>query len=194
MTTGYTEGVESGRIKSLKDFAMQCARSFGALIHMRDMPLDAPVFKKIEPEPHYQDSLNAAISELDRIKKLRPCEIIDGAARYNARREEFNRHDREDLTIKANRIKDMLDQVNAWQPPTIEHVGLKQFMIEQLTITQAHSELPPPPKPISDQVWLARVLEEAEYIVTGAKNNLHRHLRDVESRNAWIKALSGSLE
>ena len=35
MPTGYTAAVCSGEITEIKDFALSCARAFGALITMR---------------------------------------------------------------------------------------------------------------------------------------------------------------
>ena len=35
MPTGYTCGVQNGEITELKDYILQCARNFGACIHMR---------------------------------------------------------------------------------------------------------------------------------------------------------------
>lgn len=36
MPTGYTASVQEGKVTEFRDFAMECARAFGALVMMRD--------------------------------------------------------------------------------------------------------------------------------------------------------------
>lgn len=42
------------------EFAMRCARNFGALIMMRDEPLDAPIPEKFEPSGYYKKEYEKA--------------------------------------------------------------------------------------------------------------------------------------
>ena len=48
MPSGYTEGVASGKVTEFKEYALLCARAFGACISLRDEPLslEIPEFKK----------------------------------------------------------------------------------------------------------------------------------------------------
>ena len=43
MPTGYTADIQDGKITTLREYALSCARAFGALIMMRDDPHDAPI-------------------------------------------------------------------------------------------------------------------------------------------------------
>lgn len=36
MATAYTQGIINGKINTFKEFALVCARAFGAAAHMRD--------------------------------------------------------------------------------------------------------------------------------------------------------------
>ena len=55
MPTGYTAYVQDGVITEFADFAMKCARAFGALIDMRDESLDAEIRVQREPNTEYFD-------------------------------------------------------------------------------------------------------------------------------------------
>jgi len=55
MPTGYTAGVQDGKITEFSDFALNCARAFGALITMRDDPQDTPIPEKFEARTSYYD-------------------------------------------------------------------------------------------------------------------------------------------
>ena len=63
MPTGYTSKI--GDDQSFKDFALRCARNFGANILMRDDPMDAEI-KKYEVEPYYMNRLTETIAEKSR--------------------------------------------------------------------------------------------------------------------------------
>jgi hypothetical protein len=57
MPTGYTAKLmEEGQ--SFPEFAMRCARNFGALIMMRDESLDVPIPEQFEPSDYYRKKLS----------------------------------------------------------------------------------------------------------------------------------------
>src|SRR5687768_6886698 len=60
MPTGYTHPVVDGKITEFNDFALSCARAFGALITMRDDAMDAPIPEEFKPETNYHDDRIAA--------------------------------------------------------------------------------------------------------------------------------------
>jgi len=55
MPTGYTYPVQDGKITELRDFALLCTRGFGALIMMRDEPMDAPIPETLGANTQYHD-------------------------------------------------------------------------------------------------------------------------------------------
>lgn len=48
MPTGYTADVQSGKVTDFAEYAMNCARAFGALVLMRDDPSDADIPERFE--------------------------------------------------------------------------------------------------------------------------------------------------
>jgi hypothetical protein len=63
MPTGYTDGVQDGTVKTLKEYALICARAFGATITMRDAPLDIAIPEKFEQSEYYSKK----ITELEKV-------------------------------------------------------------------------------------------------------------------------------
>jgi len=86
--------------------------------------------------------------------------------------------------------------VQAWQPPTARHTGLKEFMLEQLNKSisfDCSSYWPPIPEKVSSGEWRARkieqVLKDIDYHTRG---NL-AEIELTEDGNNWIRALYASL-
>lgn len=134
MSTGYTAGILNGKIKSFKQFATQCIRAFGGAIHMRDDDWDAP-YRPDKVSDHYPNlikEINKKIEKLNNMSdkeliRLRKKELIEQKKRYQEYVEE-----RMEARLKLNRF---LDDAKKYTPPTPEHEGIKNFMIEQLTDT-----------------------------------------------------------
>jgi len=65
MPTGYTAAVQDGTIKTLSEYAMSCARAFGATITMRDEPSDAVIPDEFTPSPYHKDAIVRAKEDID---------------------------------------------------------------------------------------------------------------------------------
>ena len=75
MPTGYTARLCDGE-QTFKDFAMLCARACGALIEMREDPMDAPIPEKIKRSSYYDEALSKAVAEYDRLKTSVDCACL----------------------------------------------------------------------------------------------------------------------
>ena len=124
MPNGYTADIHDGKDVSFKDFALSCARAFGAFIHQRDDNVkDKPKLR--EKDNYHIKKINEAEMWVKPTKAEFDAYVVKQTAYYN---EQINK--RKKLKI---RYENMLKQATYWTPPTKEHEGLKQFMIEQLT-------------------------------------------------------------
>lgn len=197
MPTGYTAKLMEEDGVTFKEFALTCARAFGALILMRDDPLDTPIPDAVEPDDYHQKAVFAAIDELRNLESLTAEERIafgkkrlgDALRSVTASR---TLAERENARLDA-----MLAEVEAWEPPSPDHVGMKKFMVEQLTISRNSTDW------YAEQVAaLTAKTPEAEFAdaVDSAKRNIeyHRkhHAEDVErcqGRTVWIRQLKESL-
>lgn len=182
--------------QTFREFALSCARAFGACVELREEPIhgDIPEFrpslrslqKAEEAKSERQRLLD--MSDEDRIKfgQAKKEEEIASAEKYLAKE-----------LVQNLRLSLMRDHVLAWKAPSSEHTGLRDFMLDQLKIS-------------------ANSLEYSEKIIREAKASFARDYydralkgadRDIEyhekaqieenqrtfKRNRWVKELKASL-
>lgn len=198
MPTGYTSIVADNENFTFPEFAMRCARNFGALIMMRDEPLDAPIPEKFEPSDYYKNEYEKAKAAYENFI-VNPPSDEDLEKQYN----EYVAHETErfvaasaDKDIKRRRYNAMLSEVLKWQPPTPEHEGLKKFMIDQLhdSIEFDCSEYRPI---ISDREEYIARNRSGEYLkeeLDFYEKRWHEEIERTNSRNKWLKELRESLK
>jgi hypothetical protein len=196
MPTGYTAGVADGKITAFQTFALQCARAFGATILMRDDPMDAPIPESFEPSAFYAGELAKAQDELARLRSLTPDEAA--RARDDAHAEAVASWIRRvaERTETRNRYNAMLAEVVKWEPPTTEHVALKEFMLQQLHESirfDCNDSWDAEPTKPSAHEWLADRIKRAEDNIERYTTEHANEVERTQGRNAWIKVLRDSL-
>ena len=197
MPTGYTESVKSGQVTEFSDFALRCARAFGALIEMRDEPLTAKIPERVEPDTtYYDDSIETARRRLRELESMLPEEANkeSRAEREQNLREIEERKERR----KADRMRyeAMLSKVRQWEPPSAEHVGLKEFMEKQLvdSIDFDCDDTYDKPDPfMNGEEWRAEQIRKARKDIDYLTRERQKEVERTESRNAWIRQLLDSL-
>jgi len=130
MATGYTAAIEKGI--GFEAFVMRCARSIGHLVGLRDMSLDAPIPERLEPSTYHSDMLAQASDRLARLMGMGSEEAEQEAAKQDVKRSQSNTKHAKDQEVLLAKYRRMLDMVQAWQPPSDDHVVLKKFMVQQL--------------------------------------------------------------
>lgn len=198
MPTGYTSIVADNENFTFPEFAMRCARNFGALIMMRDEPLDAPIPEKFEPSDYEKNEYEKAKVAYDNFIANPPSDE-DLEKQYNeyvALEMERFAAASADKDIKRRRYNAMLLRVLKWHPPTPEHEGLKEFMIDQLhdSIDFDCSEYQPV---ISDREGYIARNRSGEYLkeeLDFYEKKWHDEIERTNSRNKWLKELRESLK
>ena len=193
MPTGYTAEVVDGKITEFPDFAMTCARAFGALITMRDDPMDAPIPDEFEPHGYYAKRVAEGLKELGDAQAMTNAEADEAAteahrAALQSRTDYLRRQDTE-----AERINAMLSKVRAWTPPTPDHQEMKKFMIEQLTISLPGSYVPSVPELLDGATWRQRRIDELAKEVARSKIEREKEIDRAKTRTKWVKDLRASL-
>lgn len=194
MPTGYTAEIERGI--SFEKFVWSCARQFGALITMRDEPNDAQIPEEFKPSTWNREQLAIEEKSLVELKKLT---VQQAEKKAKAEYEEELSHHQEYIakkrTLKVKYLA-MLEQVRAWNPPTPDHQGLRDFMEKQITESidfDCGTEYLTKPKLLTGKDWLnaklKKCLSSIEYHTTENAKEEER----VAGRNAWVKALRESL-
>lgn len=194
MPTGYTADVESGKVTDFRTFALQCARAFGACIMQRDDPQADPP-KPREISLYYAESLAKARNELARLSALTLVQAEAAAGAEYERQVERNREQAAKNAVEQARYDTMIAQTVEWEPPTAEHQGLRDFMLQQLRDSKRQADFKwPDPKLLSAGEWLAQAIAKAErddnYYTEQVAAENHR----VEQANEWIRQLYESLD
>jgi hypothetical protein len=191
MPTGYTHKIAEGI--TFREFALTCARAFGATIMLRDEPLSSEI-PEFEPDTHNATRLKESQEHLNKLMQYnqedweRDCEAFNEQAMASAlkRIEENN--------ALHKKYVDMLQQAKAWTPPTPEHNGIKKFMIEQIELSIKGDcypiEIP------KQRTWgdhKSETLKSARWDVDYHYKANEDEIRRTHDRNEWVSALKNSL-
>ncbi len=194
MPTGYTHNVVDGKITEFSEFAMTCARAFGALIDMRDEPMGAPIPETVKPHTsYYEEKLAADMKRLGDVQALTnaECETACLEAHRVALASRKKYLDDEDL--EATRLNAMLAKVRAWHPPTPDHIEMKKFMIDQLTISMPGDYVPAIPILLDGATWRQQEINRLADSIVYSQKEVAKEIERSNGRTNWIKALRESL-
>lgn len=192
MASGYTAAIKNGI--TFKEYALTCARAFGALVEMRDDPNDAPIPDEVLPSTHYRDGL--AEAEVSRLSALTPEQVKAEAAKAKATfMKERAKRNAEQEALKA-KYEAMLAEVRAWTPPTADHKELQQFMATQITESidwDCRPSKAPDLSGYEPAAWYADALSSARRTVDYHREAWEKEQQRAAERTAWIRALKASL-
>jgi len=199
MPTGYTQPLYEGKELTFEQFALNCARAFGALIEMRDEPQDAPIPESFQPNSFYQEKLTELENNLQKYTAMSDQEADTLAdAEYQATQKNARKAIKKKEAMKV-RYEGMLQQVESWVTPSNEHAGLKEFMIKQLKESIAwdcegdfYNKLLAQPK-LSGSDWLKEKLRITNKDLTYYRNAHAEEIERITSRNLWVSQLRESL-
>lgn len=198
MPTGYTADIEKGI--TFEQFAMTCARAFGALVTMRDEPHDAAIPDEFGASDYHPKALAKAEADLAALNAMTIAQA-DAAAQadYDKNREYHLAARTKVLELRA-KYDAMLALAKAWEPPTADHQGLKRLMVEQIEQSinfdcddTYHADALANLKREAAQDWKERrqkaVLKDIGYHA----KELAEEVARAKSRTQWVRALRNSL-
>jgi hypothetical protein len=195
MPTGYTAEIYDGKEVTFKDFVMECARAFGALITMRDDPSHTAIPEEFLPSMWNADELEKARA---RLAQVRSWDEEQSESESQKDYSEAMQHWHKRIIEMAElclRYEAMLAKVQAWEPPTANHQGLKDFMIQQLESSidfDCCYKLDMPHKlPGGD--YKAQQIKAAERDIQYHTAEQKKEVERTQERNAWVRALRESL-
>lgn len=191
MATGYTSDLP----RTFPEFALRCARAFGALVEMREEPLDTPIPDEFLPNNYHLEAITKAEKRLAELEKW---------SDQRAEREAKKAYDEEARSRKECGEKNertgrsyiaMLKQVGKWVPPTKDHEGLKSFMVEQLadSIELDCLHTPTMPQRFSGKQYRAQLIKSARRDIAYHTKNHKEEVRRAHERSEWVRALRQSL-
>lgn len=200
MPTGYTADLYEGRAQTFEEFVLSCAHAFGALVLLRDEGMDSPI-PTFEPQTKYDDeAIEKGLARIAEAASWTPEEATAAAdADYEERLSSWRAYEAKKEAVRG-RFEAMLQKVEAWKPPTNEHVELKKFMRDQLDQSisfdgtpTAFSESFGGSEHLTGEQHQANIIQRAEKEVTRARQHRAEEIERTASRNAWVTALRDSL-
>jgi len=195
MPTGYTHKVQTGAVTDFPTFALDCARAFGALVHMRDDASDAEI-RRSEPSSYHAEAIEKATADLTRLRSMTPAEIGDAYRAAQKEAEEYRREYEQRKAAEAHRYRDMIAKAAAWEPPTADHRELKTFMLSQLRESLEFdcggSYSPSVPYEGAQEWWQTQV-KKAQRDVDYHRTEQRKEEERCRERNEWVDQLRASL-
>lgn len=198
MPTAYTSFVADNENFTFPEFAMLCARDFGALISMRDEPLDAPVPERFEPDDFYRKEYEAAKAAYDTFIANPPTEeeLSRSYDEYVASEKERHVNMIAAKRLIRGRYERMLTKALKWEPPTPDHQALRRFMIQQLQesieFDCTEYDLATPDK--EGYIFFHKDGASLKSEVERKARRWREELERTRKRNQWLKDLRDSLK
>ncbi len=196
MPTGYTSRIKDGQ--TFEEYALGCARAFGALVIMRDDNMDAPIPEEFSPSQWHIDERAKDTAEHSRISNMTEEEAeAKSILAYATSHEQIEKRILEDRELMS-RYRAMRSEAVKWEPPTTKHTKLKEFMLSQLDSSIEHDSMEDyyrrnPAIALTGVEWRDRRIEELNRSIVYHTTEYEKELERNNDRNAWVKALRDSL-
>ena len=195
MPTGYTAEIKKGI--TFQQFAMNCARAFGACVTMREEPSDNSIPERFVPNDWHSTQLEKSRAELILLEGLSEVAAERAAASAWDEAETTRTIRLQEIAKQREKYEAMISQAQRWEPPTANHVGLREFMIEQISSTikfDCDSDYySTPTVRLSGPLWLAQQQAAAMRDIAYHEREHAAEVKRAEDRTAWVQALRASL-
>lgn len=195
MPTGYTHGVQSGEITDFADYALLCARAFGACVELRDEPLTAEI-PEIQPSQYHNEAMAKEQAELARVEAMTDAEIEVAMAKDRVDTIARNKERREENKVQRQRYEAMLAKARAYVPPTAEHKEYAKFLISQLEESikfDCGDYQEAEPKMLDAATWKRKRIDELTNEIEYHREHQAEEIDRKNRANAWIKAVRDSV-
>ncbi|ALA13213.1 hypothetical protein TSARBOMBA_180 [Bacillus phage TsarBomba] len=206
MPSALTGEIYDNENNSARDYLIRCSKSFGALIHMRDLGLDfnAPPRLYHLDLTSYDRDIEEAKKKIEYYKNMSVEDVeqqIEDDYTYMKQRQET--YNEEDVEI-IERYDKVLKEVQAWEVPE-SLTNLKEYavnhLLEQIQYQSGvlnrrneRKEEEVPGQMIHHEVWRSERVEWAQDELKRAEESKERAIKAVEEKNAWITDLLNALE
>lgn len=195
MPTGYTSDIYDGKAVTFEEFALGCARAFGALVTMRDDPRDAEIPQEFAPSLYHARAAGDARRRLDEVLAWDEADAQDAADTAHLEAVQHAAEVTKRNSELRERYEAMLVMVNAWEPPTEDHVEFKKFMADQLQSSiDGDTYTVSVPDPVTPEQYVIDQTERAKRDIAYHEAEQAKEYERAEQRTAWVKALRASLE
>lgn len=197
MPTGYTAAIKDGI--SFATYAMNCARAFGACVTLRDDPGGGERIPLVfEPSDYHAKAAQEARDALAALLALTPEQRETSAAKAWDDSETSRLMMLEECRKTREAYEAMLGKVNAWTPPTPDHVGLQEFMRKQIEMSLefdcGDADDAEPKSRMSGEQWAAQEAGRLNRDIAYHERTYADEVERAASRTKWVRELRASLQ
>jgi hypothetical protein len=190
----------------LKGYIIRCAKDFDHFFY------DDPKCEIIPDKVETTSTTGFYLKEIDKYTKRITClkNLTPDAAELLAKKDYEDHVTKAEACVadarnKKQKLEDMLIKVEAWNPPTEDHGGMKENIIDTLKreINKLEHNYNPDDwifqsvylvKRQNGKEWHAEKLEKAKKSLNYCIGELAKETKRIESRNKWVKELKDNLE
>jgi hypothetical protein len=202
MPTGYTAILHEKDL-SASEFIMRCSRSMGALVTMRDEPLDAPIPEKFEPSSYYVKKEKELREELNRLRKMDDEEIEALGKEKFEKETKYHTEVIKEKEILLEKLNTLKKDTQGWDVYNCsEYKNLKDFTLDQLQIeiddaiwSISYHQSEKKKVKLQDSTSLyTKMLGETLKDLDSCKKNIEEEVARLKGRNEWLANLRESLK
>jgi hypothetical protein len=199
MPTAYTSPIADGI--TFNEYAMGCARAFGALIMMRDHPQNEEIPESFEASKYHKDAIEKEAMELEEL--LAMDHFTAAAKARDAHQKHIDYHAGEIAKEEylAAKYKAMMAEVEAYKSPSPDHDNFKKFMADQIKESikfdcesNYHREAIESARFMSGEEWILNEKNRLEDSIAYHQREHQKELDRTNNRNEWVRKLRNSLE
>jgi hypothetical protein len=196
MPTGYTAGVGDGTITDFTEYALQCARAFGACIMLRDQPFgsEIPEFKASDYNATKLAEAEKALAEFLAMSEQERRELH---AAEHAKNIQLAEQGIAEKASQQQRYESMLAKAETFKSPSAEHDEYAKFLVSQLKEsigwdcdTSYYEELK---KPVPFAKWKLKKVKSLKSDMKYHTKANREELDRTAKRNKWISKLKEAL-
>lgn len=193
MPDWYTMIIETKADVTFRDYALRCARAFGACVHQLDEDDDEPPRAR-EYDGHHGKALETAKAQVKEAQEMAD-EVVSALWQAECEKvaKENEKHRREHERKRAAYEK-MRAEVVAWKAPTPDHERLKAFMLEEIDVSFSHDEQPYQLK-VSETPggYREQLIKHAQWNIEWETKHHAEEVQAANSSKAWLDVLVASL-
>ncbi len=191
MPTGYTYIIEDGA--TFEQYVWVCARAFGALVSMGEDASDAEIPEELKPDTtHYDNSAAKARARLRELQSMTDEQVVATLDAEHATALDEYRKRLEANALVRSRYEAMRERVLAWTPPSSDHRGIRDFMLQQIRVSTDNYE-PAAPTQTDPATWHKSAIETAQRDLAYAEKRRAEEIARTNERNKWLRDLRASV-
>jgi hypothetical protein len=161
----------------------------------RDDPLSEPPKPRVPRTDYMDENILRAKRERSEAAGWTKEEALAQAKKRNDESLAYWEEANSKALARRRNYERMLSEVDAWTPPTPEHVELKKFMIDQLRSSiDFDCKVYEPPVPTTGEEHRQFVIQQAERDVEYYTKERQAEIDRANGANGWITALYESLK